>query len=887
MKSFFEKAIMTLARACVKHPFVTLLMLAGAVAPFMYVVAMHIQDQNNSSRIWFPKEDLTYAYYDVFKKEFESDENVIVAIRAKDGIFNPKTLEIIKAVEEELEKIPNVEEVKSVLSMNHVMGIHEVDESGEDQYELKIEPVFPEDAELTPEVIEEARQKALADENFIGNILSKDGHFAAIFGRIVATDDMHIKRQITLDSKAALERIEDRFRDDGLVFNQNTNPLIDLRAEEFENALRQVYLAGVPIFDYEFDALSVADQEEMSPLTLGIILAVLLFMFRSIPMAVIPMLLMFFVVSIAFGTYMAVGNKMNMLVGMCGPVLIVACVGDSVHLMSTYYLKRAVGVSRKETILEACREVNWPCLFTSLTTSAGFITFVGAYVPPMKGFGWVTSLGTAMAYLATFTLIPAIVSALDEIDVWLKKRGDSGFARLIARPVGVLLREPSQEALDSMKAGWVSRALDNTAVSTLKRTGAYLAFLIVAVVVAVYGSTKIKVESNNADFIPKTHYVRYAMDAVQRDLTGVSNIEIIFEGDEGFAKNPDVLARVDRMVEEMKGIPFVSNVFSHTVYLKQINRAMHGGEQEYFTVPDSEPLIAQYLLLAELSGDKDIKSFVNYDYSRIRVTMRSSQNQSEQFKLLVSRVHGLVNHYLPDIRQVNYRTLQKNFHGSDPEQYVMSIRQSGEPPVYKITGLIPLYSILDRMFVETLLNSFSQSFLLVFGCLLIMTRSFKLSAMGMVPAVFPIIITGGLLGYSGWKLDPATILIAAMVLGLAVDNAIHYVARFDDFIKTSNGNYEQAIRLTAHHVGRALIATAFILVLGFGVMVFGSFYPTRNFGMMASFNMMLAIMATLVFMPVLYLLIKPYARTDGKGADNSTGTGSNGEKLPAPGTEAA
>ncbi len=858
MKKAVERGVVWISERTVRHPFISLFILFLIVAPFMAVVGKRIQHQDNSSRIWFPKRDLTYAYYDVFKNEFESDEAVIVAIRAKEDVFRPEVLEVVRAIEEELEKIPNVEDVKSVLSMNHVTGIQETDENGEEQFELKIEPVFPEDAEWTPELLAEAKRKALSDENFVGNILSKDGHFTAIFGRIVATDDMNIKRQITVDSKNALRRIEERFRDRGVVFNDNVNPLIDLRAEEFENAPQQIYLAGVPIFDFEFDALSVTDQQEMSPLTLGIIIAVLLVMFRSIPMAAIPMAIMLFVVSITFGTYLMAGNTMNMLVGMSGPVLIVACVGDSVHLMSTYYLGRRPGVSRKETIIQAVRDVNWPCLFTSLTTSAGFITFVTAYVPPMQSFGWVTSLGTAMAYLATFSLIPAIIAALDDIDTWVQKNRDTGMGRFVGRVAGVLLREPSQEQLDSMKAGWISRALDASAVSTIRRTGVYLGVLGVVSAISLYGSSRIKVESNNADFIPKTHYVHYAMDAVQKDLTGVSNIEVIFEGDEGIAKNPDVLGRVDKLVEDLKKLDKVSNVFSHTVYLKQINRAMHGGDEAYFAVPDNEPLVAQYLLLAELSGDKDIKSFVNYDYSRIRVTIRSAQQQSEQFKALVKRVNELVGTYLPEIKRVDYAKLQANFNGPDPKSYVMSLRQPGDSPIYKITGLIPIYSMLDRMFITTLLSSFAQSFVLVYLCLFLMTRDLKISAMGMVPAVFPILLTGGLMGFIDWRLDPATVLIAAMVLGLAVDNAIHYVARFDDFIIASGGDYEKAIRETAHHVGRALIATAFILVLGFGVMVFGSFYPTRNFGVLAAFNMLTAIVATLVFMPALYLVVKPH-----------------------------
>ncbi|MCW5830247.1 MAG: MMPL family transporter [Deltaproteobacteria bacterium] len=869
MRNLVESSINALSRFSVRNPFWVLLGILFIMVPLGYQVGKHIEDQDNSSRIWFPRHDLSYAYYDVFKDEFESDENVVVAIKARNGIFNRETLEIIRAVEAELEKIQNIEDVKSILSMNNVRGEKILDEDGQEQFELRIEPLFPEDAEFTPEEIAFARERAMADENMVGNLISPDGNFAAVFGRIVATDDMGIKRKLTEDSKAALRRLEEQFKDMGVVFSENTNALIDFREDEFKNAPIQFYLAGIPIFDYEFDALSVADQQEMTPLTLAVIIVVLLLMFRSIPMAFIPMGLMMAVVSIVWGLYVIAGQKMNMLVGMTAPVLIVACVGDSVHILSAYFLQRRPGVSRMDAILEAARQVNWPCLFTSITTFFGFVTFSFAYVPPMRWFGLCAAFGALVAYILTFSLVPAIISALDRIEQWTRSHETSLLARILGGPVRLFLREPKPEQLETLRSGMLSRFLEGMANATIRFRAAIIVVLVAVTGVSVWGASKIKIESNNLDFIPDTHYVQYAMTAVQDELTGLSNIEVIFEGDENFAKNPDVLKRVDSLVETVKARPHVSTVFSHTVYLKQIHRAMHGGDESYFKVPDSEELIAQYLLLAELSGDKDIKSFVNYDYSRIRVTIRSSQTQSSEFKLMVKEITADISQLLPDIRRVDFTQLQPGFRSGDPFAFVSSVRKSGDAPVYKITGLIPLYSILDRNFLETLLKSFSQSFALVLLCLIFMTRSLKRSLMGMVPTVFPLAVTGGMMGFVGWKLDPATILIAGMVLGLAVDNAIHYLARFETAIGESGNDYRNAIHYTAQHVGRALFAAGFILVFGFGVMMFGSFYPTRNFGMLSAMNMFLAIGATMLFLPVLFQILRPY----GKPSDASSVTG--------------
>ncbi|MEW6777222.1 MAG: MMPL family transporter [Bdellovibrionota bacterium] len=842
----------------VRYPFWILLAVAIGSYPFVGSMIRNFDVQDNSQGIWFPKHDLSNAYYDAFKKEFESDELVSVAIESRDGVFNPDTLAVVRAIQEELDKIINIEETDSILTMNHVQGKKTEGEDGEAQYELVIEPLLPEGEDWTPEQRKDAETRALADENFVKNLISPDGTFTAIFGRIVPTDQIQVKAKITEDVKEALRGVAARFASKGAFFSDNTNPLYDSTKEQFDAAPRKIYLAGVPIVDYEFDHLAEVDQKEITGLSFGTIFLVLLILFRSLTMAVLPLIVMFLSLAFAFGGYALTGGTMNMLIGMGGPVLIAACVGESVHLLSTYYGERRPGVSRAEALRRTILDVYWPCFFTAFTTAIGFLSFAFTYMPPMMSFGLTTAAGCAISYVFAMTVIPAAIIILERIEQWIGRHRENAFARLLVRPVHFLLREPDTEKLEKLNSGPIRRMLDWVATRVTKQWRPLLITFVLVTAATFLGIAKIKVETNNLEFIPATHYVRYTMEAVQEKLTGLSNIEIVVEGDPGIGTDPEVLQGLDAFITELRGVENVPQVLGPTSYLKQIHRAMNGDDPAFYKVPDSKELIAQYLLLAELSGDKDLKSFINYDYSKIRASIRSSHSESSQFDALLAKAKESMARNLPRIALVDFGQMQDRFSDKDdPTETVKNTRKEGEPPQYKITGLISLYGRLNRLFVSELLFSFFQAFLEIYVCMVVLTRSFKMGAIAMLPNLFPIFITGGLMGIGGYRLDAATILIASIALGIAVDDTVHYVSRMPIEFKRTGGDYIESIKTTHATIGRALVSTSIILILGFGVMMMGAFMPTRRFGGLTALTMFLAIIGEMIYTPVFYMFFKP------------------------------
>ena len=855
MKRYFDR----LSSFVVFRPWWTLLLLALLVAPFAYFVATRVSREDNSSRIWFPGRDMQYAYYDHFRSEFESDELVTVGIEAPAGIFRPEILRIVEAIESELSAIPDVEEVRSLLSMDHVRGVKTTGPDGESAYELLIRPVVPPPEEWTEENLRASEARALSDENLVRNAISADGTFAAVFGRIIATDDMEIKKEIVRKSKEALGRIERTFAAQGVVFSESTNPFFDPRKEEFDRAPVRLYLAGTPIFDYEFDRLSRSDQVVITALTLGVIFLALLLLFRSALVSILPILVMSCCLCIAWGGYLALGGTMNMLLGMSGPVLIAACVGESVHVIASYYHFRQPGGSRQEALIAALHEIQWPCFFTAFTTAIGFASFAWAYVPPMQAFGACAAVGALFSYIFAVTAIPAAISTLDDTERALTEAAKGSLlARLALRPLRWLLKDPSEETISRLNRGPVVRMLDWLARFAVRRRNALAVSMVICFAVTIWGVSRLRVESNNLEFLPNTHYVRYAMESMQQRLGGLSSIELVIEGEPGGATDPAVLARVDAFVRQMKSSEHVTNVISHTTYLKQIHKAMNGDDPAFFRLPESRELVAQYLLLAELSGASDLDHFFNYDYSAIRLTVRSDQTQSSVFRQLLEDTHAAMARHLPDTTRIDVAGIRDDYEGDDPIAALSQIvEERGSSATYMITGMIPLYGSLNRLFVEELLFSFFQAFLEIYLCMVLLTRSIKMGAIAMLPNLLPIFVTGAVMGLSGWRLDPATILIASIALGIAVDDTVHYVSHFPERFAEAGRDYGRAIWNTHVTIGRALVATSIVLVLGFGVMVLGSFSPTQSFGVLTAMTMVFAVFGDVVYLPVLYLVLKP------------------------------
>lgn len=734
-------------------------------------VGANINKVDNSLHIWFQDGDPDYAFYNEFKNGFESDEVILVGFQVPEGekdIFTPRMVRLISEVSDAMEGVRDVEDVSSIVKQNHVRGA---------DGQLIIEPIIDMDEELTLEALDLARKRALDDETFVGFLVSADAKVASIVGRIVSTEDKELKRRIVKDVRDVIGPIE------------KANPDIHF------------YYAGSPVFDVAFDDMAVKDGKEFLPITLGLVSLVLFILFRKPSMAILPIILMFSVLNYVWGIYFFMGNTMNMAFQMTGSILVAACIADSVHIIGHYYGASHTRNDKLEAIQETVAEMVRPCFFTSVTTAAGFFSFITSEVKPVEHLGVYAGWGCMLAFVATIMVIPALLS---------------------------FFPMPSAEKTTRYREGFISTSLERVGNWTERNANAVLGVSAALFVVAIIGIVKVRVEGNVIEYIPKGHWVRQTINFMQERLGGLSSFEVIFEGEPDVAKDPAVLHAVDQLQNKLLEAHDITNSFSHVNYLKDINQTMHDDDENWHRVPDSREMVAQYLLLAETSGDEDISRFVNYDYSRIRISNRTPAMISKHYLEMMDRANTFLAEYVPQ-----------------------GIKAT-------LTGLVPLYGKFDRLILHSQIRSFIGAFFIIFIFMSFLTGNLKIGAISMIPNILPIFATLAIMGYLDLNLDAATVMIAGIALGIAVDDTVHYVSRFKTELERNGWDYHDAMHRVTRIAGRPIVFTSIILFAGFGVLILGSFRPTRLFGALTGTTMVLALMGDLILLPALLLRLKPW-----------------------------
>ena len=570
--------------------------------------------------------------------------------------------------------------------------------------------------------------------------------------------------------------------------------------EEESRTGNKIYISGSPILDAEFERTSQQDNVTFTIVTSAMIVVVLYILYRSLTGILLPVLVVSLATGWTLGIYGLTGHKLNMMTIMLPAVILAISIADAVHFMCQYNDEHLHGSGgRREALIQTLSKVGLPCLFTSLTTAIGFGSFAISRVIPVRYQGIFTALGIMLAFLLTITLLPALLSYLKppRIKHRLKERGD-----------------------------WISKGLEKSLRVVDRYPRVILGIGLVVLAVSVLGMSKLKRETNSIEFFKKSSDIRVALEFIEENLTGVFSLEVILEGPPDSVKEPEVLRKVEELRSYLNTQPEVTKTLHLNDLIMEMNRAMNNGEKRFYAVPSSKSEVAQYLLLYEMSGGETLDTLVNADYSRMRLSIRSLSMTAERARGLIENLD---------------RILKKTFNG---------------PVQARFTGVIPIWVQLDTYLLQSQIRSFTLASIGIFIMMCILLRSIRVGLLSMIPNLFPIVVTMGIMGWSGIRLDTATIMITSVALGIAVDDTIHFLARFKRELAISR-DYDEAIHATIRSVGRAIVFTSIILFWGFISLTLGHFKPTIYFGFLTGLTMMVALIGDIFLLPVLLKIFKP------------------------------
>ena len=487
-----------------------------------------------------------------------------------------------------------------------------------------------------------------------------------------------------------------------------------------------------------------------------------------------------------------IGGAMSPITSILPPLIMALVVSDSIHIFVEFLKHDRTSGNLPEVILQTLKTLAVPCFLTSITTAIGFASLGISDIPPIRHFGFAASLGMICEFLLSMTIIP--------LGIYFLRNKTS-----LHKPS--ILSKSSLHSFLNKFSIWVQ---------TYRLIFAFSALAII--VISLFGISKLTVETNLLEYFKKKSPVYQDSQFIDDRLGGVSTLEISFQ-----AKNPDAilepdnLNKIERVANFLEQQAIVSKTTSINDFLKEMNKAFHNDDRSSYMLPESKALAAQYLLLYD--GD-DIENFIDENRQWTTLSARITAHNSK-----------IIDRHIKKLRE---------FLGSEIKSSDLDI---------KITGKTLLANRLVKGIVDSQVQSLAVAFMLIFALLFFIFRSVFLGFISIIPNALPILFNLGLMGFAGIPLNSATAIISAVALGIAVDDTIHFIHQYQRE-KSLNLSVKEAIHQTIIIKGAPIITTSLILMGGFGILLFGSFVPTIQFGFLSALIMLFALLCDLIILPV-------------------------------------
>jgi len=705
---------------------------------------------------YMPYDHPAFIFSDKSEEIFDIKDGILIAVENKTGIYNPSTLKKIKDLTKDLQQMNeiNKDDVTSLYTAENIIGTDE----GLDVRD------FYRSVPQTKEELQRLKENVRNNDMVYERIVSKDENISLIVAEI----------------------------EDSVFTVEFYHKILDL-AKSYEGP-EILHVAGVPIVEGTLAYLGPKDMQIMVPIVIAVIILVLYFVMRSVRNTILTLFVVLFSTIWAFGL-MAMFNVPIYSVSTMIPVMLIAIgVADGIHLYShlDLYLYENPDATKYNAVKNMIINMWKPVVMTSVTTAIGFISLLTSDVYPIKYFGLFTAFGVMMAMVFSLVLIPAGIMVL-------------GLPKRKAHKV------KSKE--DNGKYAYAF------AEGAVKFKALVIAVTAVIVVISIIGINEVWINSSFLEKFEEDSDIVLTDAFINEHFGGTNTINVILESNKNDVfKMPEVQNIIEKMQNDVESIDVVGNSFSLADYLKRMNKVMHADSNEYDKIPRSKDLIAQYLLLYEMSGDpENLWKVVDYDYKQANVNIQLKSDNSKE----INKAIAVIEKYRNDFSDLD---VEINYAGSGYKALVF-------------TDLI----------LEGQIQSLILSVVIIIVLLAFMFKKLSVGFIGSIPIVITALISFGLMGIFNIALSTTTALISSIAVGIGIDYAVHFIERYKIYALETKDK-DLTIKETMHHSGRAIIFNAFVVIAGFLVLLFSVFPPNRALGALVSLNMFTSFVGTVTIM---------------------------------------
>lgn len=729
---------------------------------------------DGSVSVWFIDNDPAVERLETFRRSFGNDHFVYILLEPERGgdIFTPETVRSLRDLAHELRiQVPFL---KNLFWVGNAEGVRPTQEG------IEIFRLFEDGVPTRPEAMKDKRQKALAEKDFIGRYISANGKTAGIL----------------LEMQPYPEGTENPEA-------QIAETVFTLLKDKKYAGLKS-WVVGEPAFMYSYAQLAGGHTIMLFSICVLVQFVLIAFLLRSVRLSLIPFVIMVFTLVWTFGFIGLLNFDLDLMIIGLPIILLCVCVGDVVHMLTAFRENQLAGMPRKEAIQSALAKVAWPCILTTLTTAAGFFSLLAAPIKPFRHMGWYVTGGVLFALMLSFLLVPALCSF------------GKDHPGKIAGP-----KNPGR--LDRL----FTALFNGISTLTIGKPRMVIAFFAVLGALGLIGSFFIQIESNNRTLLTTKVPMRQAIDHVDATMGGSMSMEVILDTHRADGiKNLAFLHGVTALEETVQCHPYVQDVTSVTLPLKKVRKAVHGGEDAFFTLPDSDQGVTDYLFLYEMAGGDQLDKLVSFDCSAARINIRTSSLGTAEARELSALIRQKAAELFPPTVTVD------------------------------TTGTVDLSVALTDNIALGQNTSFLLALSIIGILMMITTRSVKMGAISMLPNIFPVLMVLGVLGATGIAMDSVLMSVSTMILGVATDDTVHFYIHFRrEFSRRKN--YADALRRTLHGIGRPLLYTTLTLSLGFLTLTVSVITGWIKIGLFAGFAFAWALLADLLLVPALIVLLRP------------------------------
>ncbi|MDA8737865.1 MMPL family transporter [Candidatus Pelagibacter bacterium] len=672
--------------------------------------------------------------------------------------------------------------------------------------------------------------KTLKDEGVDKNRGFKEILNSPVFRNFVISENgntsgiiVNIKENKKLDNIENLSKAEiEAYKD--ILKKQNHENIIEIRKViQSYGDVGKIYLGGIPMIADDMMTFIKSDIVVFGLGVLLFIIATLWFVFRKLIWIIVPISSCLFSVVIMMGLLGILGWKVTVISSNFIALMLILTMAMNIH-MSTRFLQLRKDFPDKNNFAIISLTTNkmfWPIIYTVLTTVFAFLSLIFSGIKPIIDFGWMMTFGLITSFIITFTLLPTLLNFAPTKNISITKEQESKITTFL---------------------GSVSLNNKNTIFGI---TG-------IVIILSIFGISKLEVENSFINYFNKDTEIYKGMKLIDEELGGTTPLEIILKfpakeegkkktsteddefedwgdeedgNDEKYWFTKDKIDRIASVHNYLDGLPQVGKVLSFSSIIDiatQLNNNKPLGTLEMGVL---------YSKIPESIKTEIIDPYLSIKDNEARISLRIIDSQENL------RRNDLIN-------KINFDL--KNEIGLDESEF-------------KLAGVLILFNNLLQSLFKSQILTLGLVMVGIFSMFIILFRNIRLSLIGIVPNFIAAFFILGIIGLLGIPLDMMTITIAAITIGIAVDNSIHYIYRFkEEFSKIKD--YNKTLKKCHSTVGVAILNTSITIVFGFSILVLSKFIPTIYFGMFTGLAMLLAMISVLTLLPALILTIKPFGK---------------------------